>query len=674
MSIPKFITTNTGTDPLNDTLSQNVVSFVHSQRISFQNARLTKEATWLECWSSYLGTPQSIEFMRGQMLRHVGDTNNDWRHHINVGKAFENTETILYYLQQAFFPNKDWFDAMPMEAGYWNLATAVKKLTQKKLREGKFISNWEMFLRQMLIVGDSCLALPWRYETTKWKKKVKVENPVYGMQELGERQRYKEVTVDKVIQNKPDFEVLDMFDVYVSPKACDPNEGNFIRRLYKSRAEIAQCIQSGYFTGATMGDLIAMHPGEQDYEQSTTNKEAVRRFQGIETGGYPRGVDWSEEIELYEFWGDVQLEHRTYHDVRAIVCGTKLLRFETNPYWCGKPFVVGNYIPVVRSPVGIGVIEPTLGMLHELNIITNNRLDNLLLSNCMWEYINDGSLQPDEIYSAPGKVFSVTQKGTITPIEMPNMNIMTYEETSFLEQRIDKSTGVGNMISAGAARDGERVTAQEIQATKSAGGNRLSGVHKHIEETALTLVLSKVFRQLQQFITQDEIVAIPGMEPGDVDYVAIGVEELQFDFLLTPVGADHVVDKEYKLNKLLQFLQISSQYPETQKNVNYINLQMEIAKLLDLDEIDRFVVEGINPDPSSANAPGGGGAQMEASADPTQSASPGMEGLNSELYGMGGAPLQNAVNGQISVDGGAGMLGEISGQPMTAESAPPLPI
>jgi len=280
----------------------------------------------------------------------------------------------------------------------------------------------------------------------------------------------------------------------------------------------------------------------------------------------------------------------------------------------------------------------------------------------MFEYVNDGSLQPDEIYSAPGKVFPVTTKGTITPLEMPNAFVITYEESAFLEQRIDKNTGTGNMISAGAAREGERVTAREITATQQAGGNRLSGVHKHIEETALTLVLEKVFRQLQQFITEDEIVAIPGMEPGDVDYVAIGVEELQFDFLLTPVGADHVVDKEYKLQKLLQFLQVSSQYPETQKNVNYKNLQLEIAKLLDLDEIDRYVVEGINPEPSSAQqvapiAPEG------IPTDPNQIQSQGMDSLDSELFNMGGQPLQTAVKGQMGIDGGAEMLSKVAGMP-----------
>jgi len=663
MAVSNFIITQTSTESDVGDRDDNIVAFVHSELRSFSQARLEKEQIWLECWASYLGSPQANEHLRREALRSVGDTNNDWRHKINVGKAFENVENIFYYLQQAFFPNKDWFDATPTQSGYYELAIAIKKLTQKKLREGKFISNWEMFLRQMLIVGDSCLALPWRYETTKWKTKVKVENPHYGIQELGKKNAYKEVVVDKVIQNKPDFETLDMFDVWVSPKACNPNEGNFIRRLYKTKAEMAQCLKTGHFTGVTLRELTGMPAGQQPYDNSRANKDDIKYFQGLDTFSNSQAVSWNDEIELFEFWGDVCTGTQTYHDVRAVVCGKFLLRFETNPYWCGKPFVLGNYIPLVRSPVGLGVIEPSLGMLHELNIITNSRLDNLLISsNSMFEYVNDGSLQPDEIYSAPGKVFPVTTKGTITPLEMPNAFVITYEESAFLEQRIDKNTGTGNMISAGAAREGERVTAREITATQQAGGNRLSGVHKHIEETALTLVLEKVFRQLQQFITEDEIVAIPGMEPGDVDYVAIGVEELQFDFLLTPVGADHVVDKEYKLQKLLQFLQVSSQYPETQKNVNYKNLQLEIAKLLDLDEIDRYVVEGINPEPSSAQqvapiAPEG------IPTDPNQIQSQGMDSLDSELFNMGGQPLQTAVKGQMGIDGGAEMLSKVAGMP-----------
>jgi len=667
-----FITTVTGKNNTLGDENADIVGYIVNELKTFSIARLTKEETWLECWAAYLGSPQSIEAMRSQMLRTVGDVNNDWRHRINVGKAFDNVETILAYLQQAFFPNQDWFDAVPLNPGYFELAEVVKKFTQKKLRESNFISNWEMFLRQLLITGNSCIALPWRYETTKWKTRVRVHSPTSKALGFGEKISYKTEEVEKIIQNAPDFETLDMFDVFISPQSCDPNRGNFIRRFYKTRAELAQCIRSGHYTGVTIDDIRGMKAGVRMYDTSQSNKDEVKYYQGLNVYSGRDNANWSDEIELFEFWGDVHLETKTYHDVRAVVCGAKLLRFETNPYWCGKPFVITNYIPIVRSSMGVGVIEPTLGMLHELNILTNSRLDNMSVSSdCMWEYLNDGTLQPDEMYTAPGKIFPVSQMGSIKPIEMPQAYVVTYEESQFLEQRIDKNTGTGTFVGVGQGRSGERVTAQEIIATRDAGGNRLAGVHKHIEETGLIVLLEKLFRQIQQFQSEDEIVRIPGAEPGEFDYVAVGVEELQNDFKLMPVGADHVVDKDYKLNKLLQFLQVCSQYPETKANLNYHNLQLEIARMLGLDEIERFVIEGYNPQPTPDNA----GGQMGGTAPMQQPGGmgTGMDALNQELGKMGGQPMQHAVQGQLESDGGMDLMKNLAGID-NPSVPPPVPV
>lgn len=674
MPADKFITTYTGGEPSLDGSDKDIVSYIHSELRSYADARSLKEAAWLECWAAYLGTPQSIEHTRSQLLNYVGDVNNDWRHRINTGKAFENVETILSYLQPAFFPNRDWFDCVPTKPGYYNLADSIRKFVQAKLHQGKFISNWEMFLRQLLIIGNSCIALPWRYETTRWKKKVRIRQPHMDGMTFGEKYEYDEVEFEKVIQNHPDFETLDMFDVFVSPRACDPNQGNFIRRFYKTRAELAQCVKSGYFKGINYTEIGGVKAANYTYDQSQSNKDTIKHYQGLDVFSDRHHARWTDDIELFEFWGDVHLSNRTYHDVRAIVCGDRLLRFETNPYWAGKPFVVGNYIPVVRSPVGMGAIEPSLGLLHEMNIITNSRLDNLLISsNGMFEYVNDGSLQPDEVFAAPGKVFPVTQKGTITPIDMPNSFVITYEESSFLENRIDKNTGTGAFVSPGIGRTGERVTATEVTATQQAGGNRLSGVHKHIEETSLLPLLEKVFRSCQQFVVDDEIVSVPGQEPGQVDYVAIGVDELQNEFKLIPIGADHVVDKEYKLNKLFQFVQVSSQYPEMQKNLNYYNIQIDMARLMGLDEIERYIAQDVNPEPSSMMEMTGGGQTPQGQPP----GSTGMDALLAEAARMGGRPMQDVVSGEIEADGGMTMLSEATGDAglqmpiLPAEGIPP---
>ena len=397
----KFITTDTKGILINQDIDTEISAYVNHQRSLFATARLEKEATWLEAWGVYLGSPSADRYNRMQQLRTVGDVNNDWRHRINVGKAFESVETIEAYLQSAFFPNRDWFDVQPTQPGYANLAKVVKKFVHNKLAESHFISNWEMFIRQMLITGNSVLALPWRFETTRFKKKVKVSQ-LYSQDEAGHSYqlntpvKFREVEEERVVKNSPDFEVLDVFDCYVDPRANNPNYADFIRRVVKSRAEVANLIAAGFYKDIDIRTVVPANPYETSVDNvSTTRKNLVLRFQGI---NLQAGYSWTDTIELFEFWGTVHIEGKTYHDVVATVVGDHLVRFETNPYWCGKPFVIGTYIPICHSPMAMGAIEPSLGMLHELNIITNQRLDNLEISvDSMFEVVNDGTLNPEDV-------------------------------------------------------------------------------------------------------------------------------------------------------------------------------------------------------------------------------------------------------------------------------------
>ena len=657
MAVTNFITTDTSAlwgNELHNSASrdQQIVEFILNQLEWFSTARQERESIWLETWAAYLGSPAAVNTMRGRLLRHVGDVQGDWRHKINVGKAFENVETIVSYLQGAFFPNNEWFDVVPTEPGLQKLAPVIRKYTSTKLQQSSFISHWEMFLRQMCITGTSVLALPWRYETTKFKKKVKVRNPDYGRPaELGQRTSYKIDTVEKVIVNRPSFETLDIFDIYLQPNAVDVNESPIIRRLTKTKAELAQCIQSGYYRNINSLDIVQAKPYYTTNTNSVanSNKQLIKTFQGI---NIENGYHWGDEVELFEYWGDVHLDGTTYHDMCATVCCGKLIKFETNPYWCGKPFIIGTYIPVVRSISALGTIEPSLGMLHELNIITNQRLDNLELSiDSMWEHVNDGTLQPEDIYTAPGKVFPVAAPGNIRPIEMPRNFVVTYDEANVLETRIDKNTGTGAMVGAGVGRSGERVTATEIQATRDAGGNRLSGVHKHIEETALFPVLTKVYRLFQQFVEEDETIRVQGDELDSYDYIAVGSEELQHEFTLMPVGANHVADKEYEINKTLQFLQVAAQYPEMAKHVNFYTILVKLARLYGFDDVDQYIIE-------DHNQPEQAGGQPQ---QPPQAQVNPEEEMMKAFYEGGGSANVSAMQGQMQADGGASMMNDMFG-------------
>lgn len=643
-----FITTQVEKPQKGGDFDIEVVSFVESRLQHFQTARNEREDIWLECWAMYFGNQYSMDEIRQRVYQTVGDVSNNWRHRVSTGKAFENVETIMSHMMAAFFPNRDWFEAVPVSPGYMELAELIKKYTHKKLHESNFITHWQSFLRQLLITGSSVIALPWRRETIKWKKKVPIEQIITnqdGTFNHGEKLRFRTVEEDKIIQNCPDFETLDMFDCYFDPKAISVRDSDFIRRVVKTKAEMIDLFDAGYYTGLSKYEIVAAKPFYgSDY--TSAERQVLKHFEGIEVEG---GYSWADHVELWEYWGDITINGTTYRDVCATICNSTMVRFENNPFWCGKPFVFGTYIPINRSVNSLGVIEPTLGLLHEMDILTNQRLDNLELSvNSMWEHVDDGTLAQEDIYSEPGRVFSVTQQGTISPIQMPNQFVITYDEQTVLEQRIDKNTGTGAGISANASRNAERVTATEIRAVREAGGSRLSIIHKHIEETALIPCLNKVFRLFQQFVEGEEIIRVSGKNPGDYDFFAVGVEDLQNDFLLTPVGADHVADKEFEISQRLQFLQIVSQQPEMSQHINYYNFMLDLARRMGLDDIDQFIVEQ-NPNAIPQDPEGQLGGVSEESA---------VQSMSAEI----GQPGANAVRNQVMADGGQNMMAQMFGQ------------
>lgn len=612
---------------------KGLYSFCAERLETFKLGRRRREDVWLECWAQYLGTPEARERIKSRMLRHVGNVNNDWRHNMTTGKSLELVETVLGYLQGAFFPNRDWFDVIPRTPGLQEDAESIKNFSKNKLEEAAFVSHWELFIRQLCITGTSVIALPWRYETRKQKVRVKVHTADDPRGFF-----YSNKEEERVIFNNHSFEVLDVFDFYLDPVAVHPNDGPCIRRIIKSKAEIAENIKSGFYKNLTLKqieELADYEPGDE----STANKAEKDRYMGMETN-----IDnvWHHKVEIFEYWGDAVVNNVVYKDVVVTWSNDKILRFENNPFWYGKPFVVGTYTPVVRAATALGVLEPSLGMLHELDIITNQRLDNLELSvDSMWEHVDDGTLTADDIWTQPGKVFTVSQADTIKPLQPAQNFNVTYTESGLLEQRIDKNVGTGNLISANTARSGERVTAAEVQATRDAGGNRLSSVHKHLEQTALMPLLDKIFKSYQQFVRDDEIVRLPGTGPGDFDFVQVGEDEFMNDYKFMPVGADHIANKEFEVNQRLTFLSVVSQNPEMSQHINYRNFMIDLARRMQLDDIDQF----INAEQPEAPLP--------------QDASPST--IRDEVAAELGEAEATALQGNFQADGGASMMQQMFG-------------
>lgn len=576
-----------------------IVRYVTETLQDWSSRRQEVETLWTAEWAHYFSTPQSASWLRRQALD-LGQSVDEgsWRHQIHTGKGFDLVETVNSYIQQATFPAQDWFDLIPQmpnaggggEDDNWLMRLErVKKLIQKKLNQANFEDWWDVFVRQLCVVGTSVIALPYRYDVKPTFRKVKVRQP-------DGRESFTTVPIEKVIYDGIDLEVIDLYDFYLDPSSgfSGTVDCACIRRITKTKAEVIRLVEEGVYPlidvedvkGATSSDLSTSRVFRQDINEMV--------------GLIPDSTfNANQSLELYEYWGDIYLDDIVYLDVVCTIMGTKLLNIETNPFWDGKPFIVGTYINTQGSPYGVSLLQPVIGQLHQMFEVQNHRLDcDELTVNPMYAVVDDGVIDFENLYSEPGKVIRVETPDNIRPIPIERENNVSVRDEQILDQRIEKTTGVGAYLGVNSGRDGERVTAEEVKAQRSAGGNRLNRIHGHIESTALYKFLNKMYAHLQQFQEREEVVRVPSRKASIVyDFWLVGQEELADNYTVCPLGSSHVADKEYDVKNAVDFVSVMSQNEQLASRVNWDAVAEHLtSKFMRRDNWHKFLA----PPPAAA--------------------------------------------------------------------------
>jgi hypothetical protein len=420
-----------------------------------------------------------------------------------------------------------------------------------------------------------------------------------------------------------------MFDCWVRGSGRDPMKTDFVRRVYMSRAELRDEIAKGCYDlcDELVVDQIAGVRAIKEYER-------VQQFQGLRPN-----KDNNDICEVYEYWGKICVDGEEYKNVVVTFADGVLLRVEENKYECGIPMVFCSYIPVLDTVYGIGALQSSLGLIHVLNILENQRLDGVELTvNPMWTKKSSSSLDSVDVYAEPGKVLEVDEHDDVRPMPPAQFNIgISYQEANYVESAIDKNSGTGPLVGAGASRNGERVTAAEIAAIREAGGNRLSGVHRRLEKRGLTRALDKIIKIYKQYKSTKSIVRYAGAKAGQYDYAEVTPADMQV-LRIEAKGSEHIIENRKKLQDIYDFLAAVNQDPEMAKLIDKAAVLRRLMRNLPFDDPEEFLVR-----------------EKEPAVDPI-----------TQIGGQSGA---NAINQQMQVDGGnqlVNMLKDSYGRPSTS--------
>lgn len=557
-----------------------VVSALNKLHQEYSTSRQAIQEIWKDAYASYIVTPEAKAESVGRARAILGDVDVNWRHRLSTAKPLEIVETIVAYMMSALFPNKNYFNLSPTEPipyPEWRLMVlSVKMYMRLLLKDAKFKSATELLLRDLCITGIGCMSFPW-------------------------------------LEDNVSFTVLSPFEYWVDPHSQHINDAGFMRLLRLTKPEVIAKINEGVFN---LGHVRDFTENIMPYNADT---EWTWQMMGIQ----PNYDTQRKTTDVFEYYGDLYLEEAEVllKNIKTIWTGKSLLSLEANPYEHGKPFMLVNYISLLSTPYGMGSLQSVLPQLIQQNVIMSRRADNLSIAgDTMFEIIDDGVVDIDQVYTAPGHKIIVGRPGTINPITPPVDINPSITEEGVLEQRIDKAAGTGPYIGIGAGRSAERVTAEEVNAQRDAGGNRLNLIYMHIEEQWFHSLLTRFYYYMKTF-AKGATMRLP--RGNEYMYVRVTKQLLQWPMSVEVLGAGYLADRELAVRSVLEWLNTVSQFEPMMQRVNMEAVLDYLSARMLPDDVEMFI-----------------------NAEPPQQ--PGVPSMVDEAAAVGGQRLAENVQQQLA--------------------------
>lgn len=324
------------------------------------------------------------------------------------------------------------------------------------------------------------------------------------------------IQVDKVIENKPELELLNPYNVYVDPSCNgDINKALFIvvsfetNRASLEKTGIYKNLDKINWLGGTVENGV--HVSESPSEFSFA--DAPRR-----------------KTVAYEYWGYYDIHgNNTLVPIVATWIDDVLIRLEENPFPDKKlPFVFIRYLPVVHSLYG----EPDAEVLGDnqriLGAITRGMIDLLGRSangqqgfvKGMLDTINKRKFQAGEDYEFNPTTNPATGYIEHTYKEIPQTAIIL---TQMLNQEAEALTGVKS-FSGGLSGDTYGQVASGIRGVLDASAKREMAILRRIAK-GVSEIGNKIIAMNAVFLSETEVVRVTNSE-----FISIKREDIKGNF------------------------------------------------------------------------------------------------------------------------------------------------
>lgn len=436
-------------------------------------------------------------------------------------------------------------------------ATNMNKVIHEQLWKTDATVKVKKAVLEACLLGTGCIKGP-------FTKEVKINS--WTENDAGE------LKYTPVVKQYPWIEHVSIWNLYTDPKATNSKHCEYIiERHLVTVEELRELMFQPTFDKDACARVLAAKPfySKQYWEQQLRDAQInvlENRYELLEYWGYLQredaiamgliGVD-DPEYEL------PSVQVNAWIDTRS----SELLRLVLNPFT--PALLPYSFFPYEEHPYqiwGVGVPENMDDVQNIMNTHMRMGIDNLKLAGSVMLEINQSYLAPGQdsnIYA--GKIWYKTggpPNQSIYPIQVNNTAPSHLQMYDKARQLADEATGLPSYSHGQTGVSGTTRTAAGMSMLMSAANLNIKTVIKNIDHYLLTPLGEGFFNWNMQFNSENRAIR------GDMNIVATGVASL--------------MQKEVRTQRLLQFIQVSSN-PHFAPFMNAPYVYGEIAKSLDLD-------------------------------------------------------------------------------------------
>ena len=259
---------------------------------------------------------------------------------------------------------------------------------------------------------------------------------------------------------------------------------------------------------------------------------------------------------------------------------TVILKAKGNPFHHQKrPLIRSTFYPVPLEWYGIGLVEPVMSEVHELNTLRRQRLDNInQVLNAMWQADPTADVELDTLISAPNNIILSSPLDAVKRLETPNVTENAFSEAAIVQSDIEKAT---TPASVQGTPDSGRLgrTARGAQLIIGQALEKFGTATKLLEEQAIRPLLQRFHQLNLQFISSDDVLQSPLLYQ-EIAALQLRPEDIRADVQFKMQGISDLISTEAKVNQLISFLSISGKVlaPDSLGNIT-----KKIYKLMGFD-------------------------------------------------------------------------------------------